>query len=252
MQRTRNNNRGQAYQEYLADKAREDAEAKAAADAAEAAAMQTPEAQYKASINQLFTQERNVVLHGGLSDAYLSQFKQFGTLKRGTCSESEAIAARVKFRETTPTYIRNNTNGATLVALVKRNGLLESDPVSYAVCWEICKIWGLVVDADPVEEVPVPVAEVVPVVEVDTRTPSEIAEAKYKARMTEIVVYDPIDNQGYTEFDLENKVDSKTELRLRRLTEGRIGNEQYAEYMNRKDWQAAERARIAAEQEGGN
>ena len=76
-------------------------------------------------------------------------------------------------------------------------------------------------------------------------SPTEQAEAKYKARMTEIVVYDPLTNAGYTEFDLENKVDSKTELRLRRLMEGNIGNERYTEYMNRKDWQAKQAEQVA-------
>ena len=79
---------------------------------------------------------------------------------------------------------------------------------------------------------PVQVVTPAPVEEVETRTPSEIAEAKYKARMTEIVVYDPIDNKGYTEFDLENKVDAKTERRLRRLMEGKIGNNNYDTYRN--------------------
>ena len=86
---------------------------------------------------------------------------------------------------------------------------------------------------------------------IDTRTPSEIAEAKYKSRMTEIVVYDPNTNIGYTEFDLENKVDSKTELRLRRLMEGRIGNNLYDVYLEIKDiqaQQAAEKARKAQEE----
>ena len=82
-----------------------------------------------------------------------------------------------------------------------------------------------------------------------TMTPSEIAEAKYKARMTEIVVFDPLDNRGYTEFDLEH-CDSSKERRLRRLMEGRIGNDKYDEYLERRNIQhALDLARAKAAEE---
>jgi hypothetical protein len=91
------------------------------------------------------------------------------------------------------------------------------------------------------------------VVEPAVVIPSEAAEQKYKARVTEIVVYDPLTNIGYSEFDLEHNVDAQTELRLRRLMEGNIGNERYQEYMKRQDEkarQASETNRIAAQEMG--
>jgi cysteine synthase len=73
--------------------------------------------------------------------------------------------------------------------------------------------------------------------------------ANYRERLTKIVVYDPIDNKPYTEFDLE-QCDSRTELRLRRLMEGRIGSSTYDTYMEIQDikqQQAVELARKLAE-----
>jgi hypothetical protein len=72
----------------------------------------------------------------------------------------------------------------------------------------------------------------------------EVADAKYEDRMTKIVVHDPLDNRGYTEFDLE-RVDARTELRLRRLMEGRIGSSAYDNFLNVKDAQAARDAELA-------
>ncbi len=77
-------------------------------------------------------------------------------------------------------------------------------------------------------------------------TPSQQAERNYIRRRTDLVVHDPVTGRNFTEFDLEHEVDSKTELRLRRLMEGRIGNERYAEFLNIKDWQAKLQAETAA------
>ena len=179
------------------------------------------------------------MLNARLSDAYLNAF---GTVNRSTFTEDQVPAVMDHFMSGSD-YVRSRANAHILVKFILRNGLSPANIGSYTIAHSILKLWNCYVD----EVAPVEVAPVA----IDTRTPSEIAEAKYKSRMTEIVVYDPNTNIGYTEFDLENKVDSKTELRLRRLMEGRIGNNLYDVYLEIKDiqaQQAAEKARKAQEE----
>ena len=214
-------------------------EHQAEVDAANAA---DPEYQFKQAANIEAEANRQTALTKRLSGEYLAAF---GNVERGRCSEEEKVAARVEFRATATDYIRTEANGKTLVDMVDRNQLHPGVVASYLLCHAILQHWS----GYPDTVVPV---EVEPVV-IDPRTPSEKAAARYEERMTKIVVYDPLDNKGYTEFDLENKVDSKTELRLRRLMEGRIGNERYEEYMQIQDikaTQAADRASQAAEDDG--
>jgi hypothetical protein len=222
-----------AYQELLADRAAEAAELKRQQEAEEAARIAAdPVLSFQKSTSELYASEQQAVLHGVVNEIYLASF---GHCRKGTCSEEQKVAARTKFRETATDYIRNATNGATLCAMVDRNGLHPGDVESYLICHEILKIWGGYVDDDPVEEAPVPAVEPEVVL-----TPSQKAEKDYEYRHTVIVVYDPVDGKGYTEYDLDTKVDSQTELRLRRLMEGRIGNNRYEEYMRRKDIRAAQ------------
>ncbi len=205
--------------------------------AAEQAA--TPEAQFQRAANAEAEANRQTVLNARLSDAYLNAF---GTVNRSTFTEDQVPAVMDHFMSGSD-YVRSRANADVLVEFILRNGLSPANIGSYTIAHSILKLWNCYVD----EVAPVEVAPVV----IDTRTPSEIAEAKYKSRMTEIVVYDPNTNIGYTEFDLENKVDSKTELRLRRLMEGRIGNNLYDVYLEIKDiqaQQAAEKARKAQEE----
>jgi hypothetical protein len=224
-----------AYQEYLRDKQAEDDAAKAAADAAAAAEIarvtQTPEALYKAAINTVFQSEQEQVRTGVINEVYLAQFGEF---QKGTCSESDAIATRILFRTTTSDFIRNNTNGATLVAMVQRNGLLESDIRSYQICHEICKTWGLYVDADPEPMVEQPVVEPEPVVEQEVLTPSQ----QYMAnRASKDVVIGIADGVEITERMLE-AMPSKDELRIRRVLEkGHSGSAAFDEYLNVRDAQ---------------
>jgi hypothetical protein len=217
-----------AYTEYLKDKQAEADQAAADAVAAEAARIANdPVLSFQQSANTQAEVERNVVLNGVVNELYLAQF---GHYRKGTCSEDQKVAARVKFREAAKDYIRNNSNGAVLVAMVDRNGLHPGDVESYLICHEILKIWGGYVDADPIAEPAQPVAEPEVIL-----TPSQQADKDYEYRHTVIVVYDPIDGKGYTEFDLDTKVSSQTELRLRRLMEGKVGNNRYDEYMQTQD-----------------
>jgi hypothetical protein len=230
MRRSRDNREGTpAYEQWKVERAAEIA-AEQAAD---------PEFQFKQAANAEAEANRRGVLTMPMNEEYL---KTFGTVVHPPFDESKVAFIMDKFKNEYD-YVSSRGNAHVLVDFLDRNNLSPASLESFKLAHAILKLWNCYEDT-------VAPVEVAPVV-VDTRTPSEIAEEKYKTRMTEIVVYDPHTNIGYTEFDLENKVDSKTELRLRRLMEGKIGNELYTEYMNRKNWQAArdaEIARLAAEE----
>jgi len=241
MRRSRDSREGTpAYEQWKIERAAEIA-------AEQAAAASTPEAQFQATINELHAAERKEVLTGRISDVNLAKF---GTVVRGRCSEEQKVLARTEFRNMATDYVRNQANGEMLCAMVDRNGLHPGNVNSYLLCHEILKLWGGYTtesDPEPEPEVAAPTSS-----RIKQWKPSEQADQKYAERLTKIVVYDPMTNIGYTEYDLEHKVDSKTELRLRRLMEGRIGNERYDEYMERRDIKAAqdaERDRIAAEEQ---
>jgi hypothetical protein len=228
--------------------------AKAAADAAQAvsdaAAAQTPEAQYKAAINELHAEERNAILNGVISDINLAKF---GTIVRGRCSEEQKVAARIEFRKVATDYVRNEANGTILCSMVDRNRLHPGAVESYLLCHAICKLWGLYTDeAAPVEQ---PVAQPEPeVIAQPALTRSEQAIVDHQRFMEEVVGTDELGRQ-WTAFELD-QLPAKDELRLRRLFEqGHRGSNLLTarrEILDTKQIQDAERARIAAEQNGGN
>jgi hypothetical protein len=234
--------RSPAYAEWEADRAKEIADAKAQQEAAEAARIAAdPVLQFQKSTNELYATEQQAVLHGVVNEIYLASF---GHYRKGTCSEEEKVAARTKFRETATDYIRNKTNGATLCAMVSRNNLHPGDVESYLVCHEILKLWGGYVDADPIEEAPVPTEEVAPVL-----TRSEQMVINHQKFMTDIVVVDELGTQ-WTAAMLD-KLPAKEELRLRRLGEkGHRGDSLMDQFYEVKDIQQArdlENARLAPE-----
>jgi hypothetical protein len=250
MNRARDRREGTAaYEAWKIDRQAELDTEKAAADAAQAAAAQTPEERYKAATNQLFSEERNVVLNGIIIDSYLAQF---GTIKRGRCSEEQKVAARMQFRQTVTDYVRNNTNGATLVAMVDRNNLHPGAVESYLLCHELCKLWSAYVDADPVEEAPAPVAEVVPVEVVPVLSRSEQAILDHHAYVNDVVGTDEMGRQ-WTEEAIDRELSAKDGLRLRRLFEqGHRGSNLLTvrrEILDIKQQQDAERNRMAQEEE---
>lgn len=211
MNRARDHRSGPAYEQWKLDRQKEiEAE---------------PEFQFKQAANAEAEANRKGVLTTRLNDEYMATF---GKIVRPPFREDLVSYAMDKFKEQTD-YVRSRKNAIMLVEFIERNNLSPADIGSYLIAHAILKLWNCYPD----EVAPVEVAPVV----VDTRTPSETAEAKYKARMTEIVVYDPMDNRGYTEFDLEHKVDAKTERRLRRLMEGKHGNNLYDVYLEIKDIQ---------------
>jgi hypothetical protein len=232
--RARDHRSGPAYDQYLLDRQAEIA-------AEQAAAAQTPEAQFKSAIDELHATEREAVLNSPISDENLSKF---GVIDRSAFTEAQVESAMEAFKSTSD-YVRSPANAKVLVNFIVRNKLSPGVFNSYMLAHKVLQLWAAYPDATT----PEPTADPVPAPAVDPRTPSEIAAAKYRVRMSKIVVYDPIDNKPYTEFDLE-QCDSKTELRLRRLMEGRIGSSTYDTYMEIQDikaQQAAELARKLAE-----
>jgi hypothetical protein len=246
MQRTRNNDRGQAYQEYLADKAREDAEAKAAADTAAAAAEAAEAARieadpilsYQKSTNELYAGEQHIVLHGVVDERYLAQF---GTVKRGRCSEEQKTAARIEFRRVATDYIRNEANGAILCAMVDRNGLHPGAVESYLLCHKVLLLWAgypdVVVEEAPIVEVAPVVEEVEPVL-----TPSE----RFKVDQVNLdTVFAIVDGVEISDRYL-NSLPSRDELKIRRkLEKGHAGNQTFDTFLEIKDIQFARDADIA-------
>lgn len=226
MNRARDHRSGPAYEQWLIDRQKEiEAE---------------PEFQFRQAANAEAEANRKGVLTTRMNEAYLSKF---GTVVHPPFSEDQVPFAIEHFQAESD-YVKSRGNAAVLVDFIERNNLSPANIGSYQIAHAILKLWA----AYPDEVAPIEAAPVV----VDTRTPSEIAEAKYKARMTDIVVYDPFTKIGYTAFDLENKVDSRTELRLRRLMEGKHGNNLYDAYMEIQDIkhrQAAELAQKAEEEQ---
>ncbi|HXM59441.1 MAG TPA: hypothetical protein VN950_01205 [Terriglobales bacterium] len=230
MRRTRDANRGPAYEEWVAERAKEIQEeqrqrdaAAAADEAAEAARIEAdPILSYQKSTNELYAGEQNIVLHGVVDERYLAKF---GTIKRGRCSEEQKVTARTQFRQTATDYVRNNTNGATLCAMVARNGLNEGAVESYLLCHEILKIWAGYVDADPVEQ-PQPVRETqVEEPAQPVLTPSEQAAQLRHDYLFKIVAVDPRDpSKSFSESDLD-KLPAEEARYIRRYAEkGNTGN----------------------------
>jgi hypothetical protein len=239
MNRARDRREGTpAYEEWKASRQLEIEEEQRQREAAQAEAdAQNPELQFKRSMDAEAQAIRELILTGYVPDSILPGVTRIGGRK---VLEEPAIRNWKYFAESTASF--HYYMARPLLNAAERSDLAPVAPNYLA-------LHNLMLQYSAYPEPPAqPVVTETQMVQEPQQvlTPSEIAEAKYKARMTDIVVYDPIDNKGYTEFDLENKVDSKTELRLRRLIEGKIGNEHYAEYMNRKDWQATETRRIAA------
>jgi hypothetical protein len=189
---------------------------------AEQAAAQAadPETQFRRMADAQAHATRELILTGYITDELLPGVTRINGRK---VLEEPAIRNFKWFADNTPTFKKYMCD--VFLSAAERSDLAPIAP-NYTALHNLMLAYAAYPD-EPVEVVPVVVG---------TRTPSEIAAEKYKARMTEIVVHDPIDNKGYTEFDLE-RCDSAKERRLRRLMEGKIGNNRYDEYLEIKDIQ---------------
>jgi hypothetical protein len=185
--------------------------------AAQAAAASTPEAQYQATVNQLYVEERNDVLTGTISDENLSKF---GTVVRGRCSEEQTNLARTEFRQMATDYVRTPANGWALCNMVTRNGLHPGNAHSYLLCHKILQLWNGYPDATVPVEQPAQPTRYSNVEVVDPRStlsPSDRAVYDHQMYIDKIVGHDEM-GKGWTEAELD-QLDSKSELRLRRLFE---------------------------------
>lgn len=218
------------YLQYLDDLAKEQAAIKAEQDAL---ADQTPEAMYERAADAEAQTILELLRTGYVPESVLPVERINGR----SVVQSAKINNFKWFAENEPNFER--WMAEQLIDCAFRNDIVPVAP-NYK------KLHELMLQCSAYEEPAQPVAQ--PEVEKPEQvlTPSQLAEQHYMQRRTNIVVHDPVSGKDFTEYDLEHNVDSKTELRLRRLMEGRIGNEQYDEFLSRKDWQAAEAKRIAA------
>lgn len=296
--RTRDANRGLAYEEWKRERAVEIEQENTAAQAAQAAAIDAdPIRSFAASSNRLAEETRSAIMSGQrLSDDVLQIERTNGSkvneqaaisnFRFWANNQGKAAGFQPYMADTFLTFVLRQQDGAPTAdtfskcfQFLKDYNCLQEAPaqpepelseasVRQAIDTFLSNGWkksdknarlllttlsekGLTASLTNLRLVDAELKSKGLYPEPTTMTPTEISEAKYKARLTEIVVYDPLTNIGYSEFDLEHKVDSKTELRLRRLMEGNIGDERYTEYMNRQDYkaqQAAETNRIAADE----
>jgi hypothetical protein len=247
MNRARDRREGTpAYEEYLRDRQAElDAE-KAAADAA---AANDPVAMAQRAMDAEAEATRALVLTGRLSDRFMSDFG--AVVREPSFTEAQVENALNEFKAQTPDYVQTKANAAVLVEFIYRNNLSPGARTSYRLAHKILALWNWYVDevAPQIAQEAAPVAEVVPVL-----SRSEQAILDHQKFMEEIVGTDEMGKQ-WTAFELD-RLPAKEELRLRRLfEEGHRGSNLLTvrrEILDVKQQQDAERARIAAEQEGGN
>lgn len=245
MNRARDKREGTpAYEQWkIARQAELDAE-KAAADAA---AAQDPVLQFQQAANQEAEVQRELVLHGVLSDEYLSHF---GTIVRKPFNESQVEVAMDQFMTETTDYVRTRANAAVLVEFLYRNNLSPAVCGSYRIAHAILKLWV----AYPDEVAPQPEtryndSQVVD--PVSLLTPSEAAIYRHQQYCEKIIGHDE-SGRGWTMQQVD-ALQSKEMLRLLRLFEqGHRGSNLltvYREIQDIKQKQDAERARIGAEGE---
>jgi hypothetical protein len=239
MQRTRDNNRGTAHEEWKAARQKEiDAENAARAGAQTAAEAADPILSFQKVSDAEAQAALETIRTGYIPDSMLPGVERMNG--RVIANENAAIQNFKYFADTTPSF--QLWMGYPLLNAAER-----SDLAPIASNYTALHNLMLVYSAYPDE--PAQVAASASAVEEPAQqvlTPSQQAERNYIKRRTDLVVHDPVTGRNFTEFDLEHEVDSKTELRLRRLMEGRIGNERYTEFLNIKDWQAKQQAETAA------
>jgi hypothetical protein len=245
MQRTRNRRvNDPVYEEYLADRAKEEAAEKAAQ---ETAAAQDPTVMYQQVANQEAEASRQSVLSGVLNDEYLSQF---GTIVRQPFNESQVEVAMDQFMAETPDYVQTRANAKVLTEFLWRNNISPAACGSYRLTHAILRLWN----GYPDLEKPVAQPKVLEVAAEPVLTPSERAAKKYHDDHTIIVVTDPDTGRQFTEYDL-SQLNAVAERRLRRIAEkGTSFGSVYEGFLDVKDVQFArdqDIANRAAEEDDG-
>jgi hypothetical protein len=250
--------RGPAYEEYLRDVAAEQAEAKRQQDEAAAEAIKNdPVKNFEQVANIEAAQNREIVLNYKLSDQCLAVH---GTVKRGPLvSDAEMRAMMWEFAQANPSFTNTGDNVVTLAKFVKRNELLNCVE-SYALAHKMLLHFACYPD-DAEPAAPAPAVEE-PVVYTDVLdqtwtesqikalTPSERGVLTHEIYVRKIVGTDELGRE-WTDQAIDKELSADDGRRLRRLFEtGTRGSAAYREYMRLRDiqqQQAAERDRIAAE-----
>jgi hypothetical protein len=221
------------YQEYLADKAREDAAAKAAADAAQAAAdAQNPELQFKRAADAEAQTVLELLCTGYVPESVLPVERINGR----RVVESAKINNFKWFVENTPTLER--WMAEQLIDAAFRSEIVPVAP-NYLALHNLMLQYSAY--EEPVQEVAQPEPEVV----AEVLTPSERAAKKYSDDRTIVVVTDPATGQQFTEHML-SQLSAVEERRLRRIAEkGTSFGSVYEGYLDVKDTQFARDQEIA-------
>ena len=242
MNRSRDNNRGPAYDQWVIDRAaevaeeqRQQAEAQAAADAAD------PVKAFQKSVNMLAEEIRTAILTGQrLTDDVL----QIEHVQGRSVNEDVAVQ--------NVNWWANNQGRAAgfqnymfsfLYDFVKVN---DGSPTAetFQKCFQLLK------DYNCLPEAPVAQPVITEVVAEPVLTPREASIKKFNDDRTIVVVTDPETGREYTEHML-SLLDSVTERRLRRIAENRIGSSNFETYLDVKTAQFErdqEIARRAAEE----
>ena len=212
-----------------------------------AAAANDPAAIYAATANAEAEQNRELVLNGVLSDAYLGQF---GTIVRQPFKESQVEVAMDQFMTETTDYVRTRANAAVLVEFLYRNNLSPAVCGSYRIAHAILKLWvGYPDEVAPQPETRYNDSQVID--PVSLLTPSEAAIYRHQQYFEKIIGHDE-SGRGWTMQEID-ALPSKEMLRLLRLFEqGHRGSNLltvYREIQDIKQQQDAEKARIGAEEE---
>ena len=239
MQRTRHNNRGQAYEEWKAARQLELDEEQRQRDAA---AAQDPTVMYQQVADQEAQAIRELILTGYIPTELLHGVERINGRK---VLEEPAIRNFKFFADNTPSFHRYMADA--LLSAAERSDLAPIAP-------NYTKLHNLFLQYSAYPEPPVqeaaPAEEIPPVV----LPRSDQAVVDHQRYLEEVVGTDELGTQ-YTEAMLD-QLDAKSALRLRRLFEsGHRGSNLLTirrEILDIKAQQDAERARLAAEQEGGN
>jgi hypothetical protein len=248
MNRSRDNNRGVAYEQYLIDRAAEVAEEQRQRDAAQAAAESAdPILSFQKASNQVAEEMRTTIQTTRLGQDVLPGDRINGR----KINEHVAISNFKVFATTQPGFTK--THGRQLLDMMEFQDLAPLVE-NYKALFALMSEYALFVEPKqvaPQQETRYTDAQVVD--PVSLLTPSEQAVYKHQQYCEKIIGHDE-SGRGWTMQEID-ALPSKDMLRLLRLFEqGHRGSNLLTirrEILDIKQQQEAERE-IAAEQEGGN
>jgi hypothetical protein len=236
MQRTRGNNRGPAYEEWVAERAKEvqeeqrlQAEAQANADA------QNPELQFKRAADAEAQTILELLRTGYVPESVLPGAERMNG--RVISNQQAAINNWKYFATTCPTF--QIWMGRQLLDASERSDLSPIAP-NYQKLHELMLQYGAYIE--PVVEQPVAQPEVEPTSRIAQWKPSE----QFKVEQANLdKVFAVVDGVEISERYL-NSLPSREELKIRRkLEKGHAGNQNFDTFLEIKDAQFERDAEIA-------